>query len=88
MKNSPYKGQNFAEFSLNVISTLPLRRKTNSTYNSVLAKHAYPTIGSLILNEITREATATCATRLKVVFVDICFLSISQGQEFPGLGFG
>jgi bisphosphoglycerate-independent phosphoglycerate mutase (AlkP superfamily) len=33
-------------------------------------------------------ATATSATRLKVVFVDICFLSISQGQEFPGLGFG
>jgi hypothetical protein len=33
------------------------------------------------------EATATSATRLKVVFVDICFLSISQDQEFPGLGF-
>jgi len=25
--------------------------------------------------------------RLKVVFVDICFLSISQDQEFPELGF-
>ena len=35
-----------------------------------------------------KAATATSATRLKVVFVDICFLSISQGQEFPGLGFG
>jgi hypothetical protein len=33
-------------------------------------------------------ATATSATRLKVVFVDSCFLSISQGQEFPALGFG
>jgi phosphate starvation-inducible protein PhoH len=33
-------------------------------------------------------ATVTSAMRLKVVFVDICFLSISQGQEFPGLGFG
>jgi hypothetical protein len=33
------------------------------------------------------EATATSATRLKVVFVDICFLSISQEQEFPDLGF-
>jgi hypothetical protein len=32
-------------------------------------------------------ATATSATRLKVVFVDICFLSISQDQEFPVLGF-
>jgi hypothetical protein len=35
-----------------------------------------------------REATATSATRLKVVFVDICFLSISQVREFPELGFG
>jgi hypothetical protein len=34
------------------------------------------------------DATATSATRLKVVFVDICFLSISQDQEFPELGFG
>jgi hypothetical protein len=35
-----------------------------------------------------REATATSATRLKVVFVDICFLSISRVREFPDLGFG
>jgi hypothetical protein len=34
------------------------------------------------------EATATSATRLKVVFVDICFLSISRVREFPDLGFG
>jgi hypothetical protein len=35
-----------------------------------------------------REATATSATRLKVVFVDICFLSISRDRESPVLGFG
>jgi hypothetical protein len=35
-----------------------------------------------------KAATATSAIRLKVVFVDICFLSISQDQEFPALGFG
>jgi hypothetical protein len=35
-----------------------------------------------------REATATSATRLKVVFVDICFLSISRSREFPPVGFG
>jgi hypothetical protein len=34
-----------------------------------------------------KAATVTSATRLKVVFVDICFLSISQDQEFPELGF-
>jgi hypothetical protein len=34
-----------------------------------------------------REATATSATRLKVVFVDICFLSISRDRESPALGF-
>jgi hypothetical protein len=31
-------------------------------------------------------ATATSATRLKVVFVDICFLSISRVREFLALG--
>ena len=35
-----------------------------------------------------KAATVTSAMRLKVVFVDICFLSISQDQEFPELGFG
>jgi hypothetical protein len=30
--------------------------------------------------------TATSAMRLRSVFVDICFLSISQDQEFPNLG--
>jgi hypothetical protein len=35
-----------------------------------------------------KAATATSATRLKVVFVDICFLSISRSREFPPLGFG
>jgi hypothetical protein len=34
-----------------------------------------------------KAATATSATRLKVVFVDICFLSISRDREFPVLGF-
>jgi len=33
-------------------------------------------------------ATATSAMRLKVVFVDICFLSISRSREFPPVGFG
>jgi len=35
-----------------------------------------------------KAITATAATRLKVVFVDICFLSISQEQELPALGLG
>jgi hypothetical protein len=35
-----------------------------------------------------KAATATSAMRLKVVFVDICFLSISRVREFPDLGFG
>jgi hypothetical protein len=34
-----------------------------------------------------KAATATSATRLKVVFVDICFLSISRSREFPSFGF-
>jgi hypothetical protein len=35
-----------------------------------------------------KAATVTSAMRLKVVFVDICFLSISRALEFPELGFG
>jgi hypothetical protein len=35
-----------------------------------------------------KAATATSAMRLKVVFVDICFLSISRSREFPPVGFG
>ena len=31
-------------------------------------------------------ATVTSAMRLKVVFVDICFLSISRSREFPSFG--
>jgi hypothetical protein len=37
---------------------------------------------------IPKAATATSAVRLKVVFVDICFLSISRVREFPAPGFG
>ncbi len=33
-------------------------------------------------------ATVASAMRLKVVFVDICFLSISRSEEFPPVGFG
>jgi len=33
-----------------------------------------------------KAATVTSATRLKVVFVDICFLSISRTKEFPWFG--
>jgi hypothetical protein len=33
-------------------------------------------------------ATATSAMRLKVVFVDICFLSISRPSDDPSVGFG
>ena len=35
-----------------------------------------------------KAATATSATRLKVVFVDICFLSISRLSDDPSAGFG
>jgi hypothetical protein len=40
------------------------------------------------ITPIPKAATATSAMRLKVVFVDICFLSISRSREFPPVGFG
>ena len=63
---------------------------------------AIPTVGSAVVipitlatSSVTTDATgatatltATSAMRLKVVFVDICFLSISRVREFPNLGFG
>jgi hypothetical protein len=33
-----------------------------------------------------KAATVTSAMRLKVVFVDICFLSVSRTEEFPQFG--
>jgi hypothetical protein len=44
--------------------------------------------GTVDKTPIPKAATATSAMRLKVVFVDICFLSISRVREFPVLGFG
>jgi hypothetical protein len=37
---------------------------------------------------IPKAATATSAMRLKVVFVDIFFLSISRLSDDPSAGFG
>ena len=40
------------------------------------------------ISQFTGATTVASATRLKVVFVDICFLSISRSEEFPPVGFG
>ena len=53
----------------------------------------YATDGAAVAETAENEpsvkaATATSAMRLKVVFVDICFLSISRSREFPPVGFG
>jgi hypothetical protein len=42
--------------------------------------------GTVDKTPIPKAATATSAMRLIVVFVDICFLSISRVREFPVLG--
>jgi hypothetical protein len=53
---------------------------------------AFPGVAEAGATEVNtpkpKAATATSATRLKVVFVDICFLSISRSREFPPLGLG
>jgi hypothetical protein len=43
--------------------------------------------GAMLSNPKPNADTATSAMRLRSVFVDICFLSISQSREFPNLGF-
>ena len=42
---------------------------------------------ALSTTNMTVVSTTTSAMRLKVVFVDICFLSISRSREFPSFGF-
>jgi len=42
--------------------------------------------GTVDKTPIPKAATATSAMRLIVVFVDICFLSISRAREFLDLG--
>jgi hypothetical protein len=49
---------------------------------------AAPNDGATEIKPKPNADTATSAMRLRSVFVDICFLSISQDQEFPDLGFG
>jgi hypothetical protein len=44
--------------------------------------------GATVRTPKPNAATVTSAMRLKVVFVDICFLSISRSEEFPPVGFG
>jgi integrase len=55
MKNSPDSSLTFAAFSLDLISSLPLRKKTKATYNSVLIKNVHPAIGAHTLDEVSRE---------------------------------
>jgi phage-related tail fiber protein len=44
--------------------------------------------GTADINPKPNADTATSAMRLRSVFVDICFLSISRSEEFPPVGFG
>jgi len=65
------------------------------TPSPTIVREVYPSVIALLAAEAgatelstpkPNEATATSATRLKVVFVDICFLSISRTEEFPQFG--
>jgi hypothetical protein len=51
-----------------------------------LAVRAVAFAGTVETMPRPKAATATSAMRLKVVFVDICFLSISRTEEFPQFG--
>jgi hypothetical protein len=74
---------------IGVVATTPTRAGEEVPIVKPVAALAAALAGATEVNTPKpNAATATSATRLKVVFVDICFLSISQDQEFPGLGFG
>jgi hypothetical protein len=62
----------------------------NGASTEVAVTESDPVVGVIIALDGATEsipkpnaATATSEIRLKVVFVDICFLSISRSREFP-----
>jgi hypothetical protein len=83
------------------VVVIPTARETGMLIAFVLLVRATPLMAVVIVLDSTafagatevktpkpKAATATSAMRLKVVFVDIFFLSFSREQEFPVLGFG
>jgi len=76
--------------TIGVVENVPERYVPTVPTAMLLASSSFPAAlaGATEVNTPKPNvATTTSATRLKVVFVDICFLSISQDQEFPELGF-
>jgi hypothetical protein len=68
---------------------IPTRDGETAPADSDEAKVAAALAGATVTNPPNpNAATVTSAMRLKVVFVDICFLSISRSREFPPVGFG
>jgi integrase len=55
MKTSQTDPFNFGTFALNVISSLPLRRKTRATYLSMLNRHILPYLRNTPLDQVLRE---------------------------------
>jgi len=67
---------------------LPERRGPARVALTLIVDDVDAVAGAIEVNTPKPNAdTATSAMRLRSVFVDICFLSISQDQEFPELGF-
>jgi hypothetical protein len=67
----------------------PVVRRTLSPLRAIVVAFDNAAFAGITDNRPNPIAdTATSAMRLRSVFVDICFLSISQDQEFPDLGFG
>ena len=72
-----------------VVTTAPTRVADGVPIVKVPAPVSAAVAGATEVNTPKpKAATATSAMRLKVVFVDICFLSISRSREFPPVGFG
>jgi hypothetical protein len=82
------------------VVVIPTARETEVLIAFVLLVRATPLMAVVIVDDSAalagatevktpkpKAATATSAMRLKVVFVDIFFLSFSREQEFPVLGF-
>ena len=67
---------------------LPERRGPANDALTVIVEDVDALEGAAVNKPKPIADTATSAMRLRSVFVDICFLSISRVREFPDLGFG
>lgn len=66
------------EFAFDVLTRLPIRRKTLATYRSMLKCHISPSIGYLELEEVSRVDVKQCISKLPPQTASTCLAIIKM----------